>query len=327
MNIPARTTLWTAAAVGVLFGLAFSAPASAQEYPTRPVRLVVPNPPGGAIDMLARLLSQKLNAIWGQPVIVEYKPGANTRVGTDYVAKSAPDGYTLGMVVASHVINPSIRSNMPYDTLKDLSGVTFTAFTTLLISASPSVEANSIAELVALAKRNPGKLSYATPGSGSAPHLAGELLKLMTGIDIVHVPYKGSAGAYPDVISGRVQLIFDPIIGTMPHVKAGKLKPLAVTSPKRWPSAPDIPAVAETVPGFSVASLNGIVVPSATPRELVRRISGDFAVALNAPEFKARLNELGLEPVGNTPEEFDAFIRTEIEKWARVVKTANLTVD
>jgi tripartite-type tricarboxylate transporter receptor subunit TctC len=326
MTIPLRTKLW-AAAVGALLGLAFSVPAGAQGFPTRPVRLVVPNPPGGAIDVLARLLSQKLYAVWSQPVIVEYKPGANTSLGTDYVAKSPPDGYTLGMVVASHVINPSMRSDMPYDTLKDLSGVTFTAFTTILISASPSVEANSIAELVALAKKSPGKLSYASPGSGSAPHLAGELLKLMTGVDIVHVPYKGSAGAYPDVISGRVQLIFDPILGTMPHVKAGKLKPLAVTSPKRWPSAPEIPAVAETVPGFSVASLNGIVVPSATPRELIRKISGDIAAALHAPDFKTRLNELGLEPVGNTPEEFDAYIRTEIQKWATVVKTANLAVD
>jgi len=291
------------------------------------VKLVVPNPPGGAIDTLARLLSQRLQPLWGQPAVVDYKPGANTIVGTDFVAKSAPDGYTLGMVVASHVINPSVRSHMPYDTLKDLSGVTLTALTTILVSASPSLQANSIAELIALAKKNPGKLSYASPGSGSAPHLAGELLKIMTGIEMVHVPYKGAAMAYGDVMSGRLQLLFDPIFGAMPHVKAGKIKALAVTSPRRWPSAPDIPTVAETVPGFSVDSINGIVVPSATPRELVRRISADFASVLKQPDFKARLNEIGLEPVGNTPEEFDAFIRAEIARWAKVVKTANLTVD
>lgn len=314
-------------AVALLLALLLPAVSSAQGFPGRPVRLVVPNPPGGSIDMLARLMSQKLYLLWNQPVIVEYKPGGSTVIGTDYVAKSAPDGYTLGMVVASHVINPSVRSNMPYDTLKDLSGVSLTALTTILISATPTLEANSIAEFVALAKKKPGKLSYASPGSASAPQLAGELLKLLTGIDIVHVPYKGSAGAYGDVMSGRVQLMFDPILGSMPHVKAGKMKPLAVTSPKRWPSAPDIPAVAETLPGFSVDSINGVVVPSATPRELVRRISGDFAAVLKSPDLKARMEEIGLEPVGNTPEEFDAFIRTEIQRWAKVVKAANLTVD
>jgi tripartite-type tricarboxylate transporter receptor subunit TctC len=301
--------------------------AAAQNFPVKPVKLVVPNPPGGAIDTLARLLSTKLQPQWGQPVVVEYKPGANTIVGTDYVAKSPPDGYTLGMVVASHVINPSIRSDMPYDTLRDLSGVTLTALTTILLSASPSLEASSIAELIAMAKKNPGKLSYASPGSGSAPHLAGELLKLMADIDMVHVPYKGAALAYGDVMSGRTQLIFDPIFGAMPHVKAGKMKALGVTSPRRWPSAPDIAAVAETVPGFSVDSINGIVVASATPRDIVRRLSSDLAIVLKQPDFKARLNEIGLEPVGNTPEEFDAFVRNEIARWSKVVKTAKLTVD
>ena len=315
------------AAVGLFLCLAFQLPVNAQVYPSKPVRLVAPNPPGGAIDTLAHLLSSQLHPIWNQPVVVEYKPGANTIIGTDYVAKSAPDGHTLGMVVASHVINPSMQTKMPYDTVKDLAGVTLTAVTTILLSAAPSLEANSLPELIALAKRNPGKLSYASPASGSAPHLAVELLKLMTGADIVHVPYKGAAAAYPDVMSGRVHLLFDPIFGSMAQVKAGKLKPLAVTSPKRWAAAPDIPAIAETVQGFSVYSINGSVVPAATPRELVRRISRDFATALAVPALRTRMGEIGLVPVGNTPDEFDAFVRSEIEKWAKVVKFAKLKND
>ena len=315
------------AVVCLSLGVVLCSHAQAQGFSSKPVKLVVPNPPGGAIDTLAHLLSAKLQPLWGPPVIIDYKPGANTIVGTDYVAKSAPDGTTLGMVVASHVINPTLHANMPYDTLKDLSGVTLTALTTILVTATPSLPANNIAELIAYAKKNPGKLSYASPGSGSAPHLAGELLKQMAGIDMVHVPYKGAAMAYGDVMSGRLQLLFDPIFGSMPQEKAGKLKPLGVTSPTRWPSAPDIPAIAETVPGFSVSSINGIVVPSATPRDLVHRISRDFATVLKAPDFKARLNEIGLEPVGNTPEEFDTFIRTQIALWSKVVKAAHLAVD
>ncbi len=315
------------AGVCLALGAALGSFAHAQGFTTKPVRLIVPNPPGGAIDTLAHLLSSKLQPLWGPPVLIDYKPGANTIVGTDYVAKSAPDGTTLGMVVASHVINPTLHASMPYDTLKDLSGVTRTAMTTILLSATPSLPFNTVGELIAYAKKNPGRISYASPGSGSAPHLAGEQLKLIAGIDMLHVPYKGAAMAYGDVMSGRLQLIFDPIFGSIQHVKAGKLKAIAVTAPKRWPSAPDIPAIAETLPGFSVDSINGIVVPSATPRDLVHRISRDIASVLKQPDFKARLNEIGLEPVGDTPEEFDAFVRNEIARWSKVVKAAHLQVD
>jgi tripartite-type tricarboxylate transporter receptor subunit TctC len=323
-----RRLAWLIAIVGS-FGFGLSAPLAvqAQGFPTKPVHLIVPNAPGGSIDILARLLSQKLQELWGQPVIVEYKPGVGTVLGTDCVAKSAPDGYTLGMVITGHVINPSLRSNMPFDTVRDLSGVTMTAISHVVIEATAGLEANSLAELIALAKKQPGKISYASPGSGSAMHLAGELLKSLTGIDIVHVPYKGSGPAYGDVISGRVQLMIDPLYASMPHIKAGRMKALAVTNRTRSAIAPEIPTVGETIPGFDVQSINGIVVPSATPRELVRKISSDIVKVLQSPDLTARLGELGLQSVGTTPEQFDAYIRTEIDKWAKVVKFSGAKAD
>jgi tripartite-type tricarboxylate transporter receptor subunit TctC len=330
MSVSARAALRRpvrALAAALILGLATSCAALAQGFPAKPVHLVVPNAPGGAIDILARLLSQKLQELWGQPVIVEYKPGAGTVLGTDYVAKSAPDGYTLGMVITAHVINPSLRPNMPFDTLKDLSGVSITAISHVVVEATSSLPVNSLAELIALARKEPGRISYASPGSGSAMHLAGELLKSQTGIDMVHVPYKGSSPAYADVIAGRVQLLIDPLYGSLPYIKSGKLKALAVTNATRSPVASDIPTVAETVPGFNVQSINGIVVPSATPRELVRKISADVVKVLQSPDLKSRLDELGLVPVGSSPEQFDAYIRAEIDKWARVVKFSGAKAD
>ena len=318
-----RGIAWLAA----LAGLWLPVTASAQNFPVRPVHLIVPNAPGGAIDILARTLSVHLQPFWGQPVVVEYKPGAGTVLGTDYVAKSAPDGYTLGMVITGHVINPSLRASMPFDAVKDLSGVTLLGIAHILISATSSFEAGNIAELIALAKKQPGKLSYASPGSGSSMHLAGELLKTMAGIDLQHVPYKGSGPAYPDVIAGRVPLLIDPLFSSMSYIKSGRLKPIAVTNPARASIAPEIPTIAETVPGFSVQSIFGIVVPGQTPRELVRKISADVVTVLRSPDMKARMAELGMETVGNTPEQFDAYIRVEIEKWAKVVKASGAKLD
>jgi tripartite-type tricarboxylate transporter receptor subunit TctC len=296
-------------------------------WPTKPVRLVVPNSPGGGTDILARLLAQKLQDIWGQSVIVEYKPGAGTVTGTEYVIKAVPDGHTLGMSVSSLMINPSLRANLPYDTLKDLSGVTVTAIAHVVIAATRSLEANNLPELIALARKQPGKLSYATAGAGSGLHMAGELLKMTTGIDMVHVPYKGSGPAYPDVIAGRVQLIIDPLFSSLPHIKTGKLKPIAVAGATRAANTPDIPTVAETLPGFNVRSINGIIAPSATPRAVVSKISADFSAALRFKDIRTRMAEVGLEPVGTTPEEFDALIRSEIEKWAKVVKFSGARVE
>jgi tripartite-type tricarboxylate transporter receptor subunit TctC len=313
----------------LVLALAAALPGAAlsQAFPAKPVRLVVPFPPGGATDIIARLLGQKLQEIWGQATVIEYKPGGGTVVGTDYVAKSPPDGYTMGIVITAHVINPGLRSDLPYDTIKDLSGVSMVAVQHIALVATPGLEANTVPELIALAKKNPGRLTYATPGTGTAMHLAGELLKSQAGIDIVHVPYKGGAPAYPDVIAGRVALQIDPMSASMPNIKAGKVKLLAITSPQRAPTVPEVPTVAETLPGFSVMSISGVVVPSATPREVVRKASADINRALAASDLVERMAQQGMEPSGNTLEQFDAFIRAEIEKWSKVVKSSGAKLD
>jgi tripartite-type tricarboxylate transporter receptor subunit TctC len=301
-----------------------SLPALAQTWPTKPVRIIVPNTAGGASDVLARLMSDRLGQVWSQSVIVDYRPGAGTVTGTDHVAKSAPDGYTLGMSVSSLMVNPTLRTNLPYDTLRDLSGVTLTAIAHNVLVATPGLPVATLADVIALAKKQPGKLSYASAGVGSGLHMTSELLKMTAGIDMVHIAYKGSAPAYPDLISGRVQLMVEPLYAALPYIKNGKMKPIAVASPQRAANMPDLPTFAETLPGFAVQSLNGIIVPSATPRALVSRISADFGTVLKQPDLRAKMAEIGLEPVGSTPEQYDALIRSEIEKWAKVVKFAGI---
>ncbi|HUN67926.1 MAG TPA: tripartite tricarboxylate transporter substrate binding protein [Burkholderiales bacterium] len=307
--------------------ICISIAASAQQFPSRTVSLVVPNPPGGSIDILARVFAQKLQEMWNVPVIVDNKAGGGTLVGMDYVAKSAPDGHTLCMVVTPMVILPALREQMPYDTLKDLAPVTLIGTSSILIAASPALEANNIQELIALAKKRPGKLTYASPGSGSSMHLAFELLKMDAGIDILHVPFKGGAQAYPEVMSGRIDLQLDPAFSIYRHVKSGKLKAIAVTSLKRDPASPEIPAVSETIPGFNVVSMNGVVAAGATPKALVQRLNSDFRKLLAQAEVARRLSEFGIEPVGNSPEEFEAFIRSEIARWSKVAKAANIRMD
>ncbi|HEV8109686.1 MAG TPA: tripartite tricarboxylate transporter substrate binding protein [Burkholderiales bacterium] len=313
--------------IALLFLLVFSGSALAQAFPSRTVTLVVPNPPGGAIDIQARIYAQKLQDLWGQPVIVDYKPGAGTLLGMEHVAKSAPDGHTLCLVVTPLVILPALREKMPYDTLKDLAPVTLTGVSSIMIAASPTLRAGNIAELIALAKKQPGKLTYASPGLGSSMHLAGELLKMEAGIDLLHVPFKGGVQAYPELMAGRIDLQLDPTFGIYRHVKGGKMKAIAVTSARRDPAAPEVPTVGETLPGFNVLSINGIVAAGATPRELVSRISADLRKLLREPDTTRRLEELGIEPVGNSPEEFGAFIKSEIERWKRVAKAANVKME
>ena len=311
-----RTLIKTAAALAAAPTLVRAQSA----WPNRPVKLVVPFGAGGATDIIARLISQKLSELWGQSVLVDYKPGAGTVLGTDFVAKSAPDGYTMGMVITAHVINPSLRTAMPFDTVRDLSGVSLVAISHILLSATPGLAANNIRELIALAKKE--KLSYATPGTGTSMHLAGELLKTAAGIDLTHVPYKGGSAAYPDVIAGRVALLFDPMFASMGHVKAGRLKPIAITSNERAASNPEIGTIAEAVPGFEVKSISGVVAPAATPREIVRKASADIGRVLAMAEVKSRMAEVGMEPAATTPEAFDTFVKREIERWAPVVKAA-----
>jgi tripartite-type tricarboxylate transporter receptor subunit TctC len=297
---------------------------TAQAFPTKPVRLIVPFPPGGATDIIGRLVAGKMQEVWGQPVIVENRPGAGTVVGTDLVAKSAPDGHTLGVVVTAHVINPSLRQNMPYDTVKDLAAVTQVSVQHLVMAAHPSLEANNIAELVALAKKNPGKLAYATPGSGTAMHLSVELLKVQAGIDLVHVPYKGGAPAQQDVMGGRVPILLDVLYAVQPLINSGKIKVIALLSPQR---VSNLPVVAEVVPGVSALSIVGLVAAGGTPRELVQAISTDVSRAVRSSDLTQRMTQLGMEPVGSTPEQFDTLIRAEIEKWARVVKISGAKAD
>lgn len=310
-------------AAALSFGLlAFTA--QAQNFPTRQVTLVVPFTPGGPTDVIARLMTQKLSEAWARPVVIEYKPGAGTVIGIDNVAKSTPDGHTIGIVVSSYSINPALRRSMPYDTLRDLSGVTLLTSFSMAIAANPSVPFDDVKGLVEYAKRNPGKLAFATPGAGGTSHLSGELLNGLAGIDMMHVPYKGSAPAQTDVMGGRVQLMFDPLFSVMPFVRGGKMKAIAVTAERRVPGFEQIPSVAETFPGFNVTGYLGFVVPSATPRAIVAKIHADSARAMKVADLAARITELGNQAVGSTPEEFDAFVATDMQKWVKVIRDAKI---
>ncbi len=301
--------------------------AHAQEFPKGVVKLVVPFPPGGPTDIVGRVMAQKLGEVWNASVVVENKPGAGTSIGTDAVAKSAPDGQTIGMVITAYMINPSLQAKLPFDTLKDLTNVTQLVTQHVVLVAHPAAPFNTVAELVAYAKKNPGKLTYASPGTGTSAHLAGELLKNEAGIDMVHAPYKGSGPAQVDLVAGRVDLMMDVYHSAKPQVEAGRLKVIALAAPTRPAGLAQYPAIAETVPNVSVTSLFGFVVPAATPRPIVMRIYADSLRVLAMPEVRDRLAGLGLEVVGSTPEQFDAFVRSEIAKWAKVVKDNNIKAD
>jgi tripartite-type tricarboxylate transporter receptor subunit TctC len=307
---------------------AFTMPTWAQDaWPARPVKLVIPFPPGGATDAVGRIVAQQLSAMWKQPVVSDNKPGAGTIIGTDAVAKAAPDGYTLGMVISAHNINPSLRSRLPYDTVKDLSGVSHVGIQHMCIAANPAVEANNIPELIALAKRPGQQLSYASPGSGTAMHLAMELFNVNAGVKITHVPYKGGAPAQQDVVGGQVPLIVDVYHSIAPLMKAGRLKPIAMLSPRRLPALPNVQTVSETIPQVVALSIVGVVAPAGTPRAIINKASTDIAAMLKTPAIAAQFAEMGIEPVGSTPEAYDALIASEIAKWGPVVKASGATVD
>jgi tripartite-type tricarboxylate transporter receptor subunit TctC len=297
-------------------------PASALAYPAKAIRLVVPFPPGGVTDRLARTMGQKLQEAWGQPVIVDNRPGASGMIAGEAVAKAAPDGYTLMMGhIGTHAVNASLYPAMPYDPVKDFAPISLLVSVPNLVLAHPSVPAGSMRELIALARGRPGRLNYASPGSGSSTHMTGELLKLLAGVVIVHVPYKGPGPAQAAVLAGEVDLLFDPIASTYPHVKAGRLKGLAVTSTERSPAAPEIPTVAESgVPGFEVVVWVGAFAPAGTPPAIVRRLNAELVRSLEAPDVRGPLVQQGVTPVGSTPDAFAAHVQRELAKWARVVK-------
>ncbi|MFO1269770.1 MAG: tripartite tricarboxylate transporter substrate-binding protein [Rubrivivax sp.] len=319
----------TGAAAAVAAGLPLAAlgQGAAANWPTKPVRIIVPNVPGGALDILARLLESELTKIWKQPIVVEFKPGAGTISGTDFVAKSAPDGYTLGILAIGVLgIQPALRKDMPFDTLRDLSG-TMLVVGNIVMTASPNAPYNNLAELVAWGKANKGKLSYATAGAGSSMHLAGEQLNILTGIEMQHIPYKGAGGAYPDVMEGRVPLLIDPLFSSMPHIASGKLKAIAVMGLKRDPAAPNIPAAGETFPDFDFASNLGIGLPRATPPEIIAKINTDVNRAIRSEALAPRLKEMGLVITGSTPEQFDAHMRKSLKTFAEIVRVAKVTAN
>jgi tripartite-type tricarboxylate transporter receptor subunit TctC len=298
-------------------------------FPTKPVRMIVPFPPGGATDIIGRLVAGKMQEVWGQPVIVENRPGAGTVVGTDMVAKSPPDGHTLGFVVTAHVINPSLRQNMPFDTLKDLAAVSHVSVQHLVIAAHPSVEANNVAELIALAKKNPGKLNYASSGNGSAPHMAAVLFSRVAGVDMVHVPFKGGAPAVQSVLAGDTQLSFATPPSVLPLVQAGRLRALAVTSRTRTPLVPGVPGMGEAgLPDYEIAFWYGLFVPAGTPAEVTQRLYAATGEALRSPNVAPALARDGTEISGSTsPADFAAFLGREAPLWARLVKESGAKAD
>jgi tripartite-type tricarboxylate transporter receptor subunit TctC len=292
-------------------------------YPLKPIRLVAPFPPGGGTDFLARLFGQKMSETLSQQVVVDNRGGAGGTIGTDIVAKAPPDGYTIILVSASHAINPGLYPKLPYDSINDFAPITQIATSPGILVVNPSLPVKSVKELIALARAKPGQINYASAGSGTPPHLAGELFKLMAKIDMVHVPYKGNAPAFTDVIGGQVSLIFPTMPSAMPFIKSGKLRPIAVTSAKRSPAAPDIPTIAESgLPGYEATSWYGILAPGRTPREIVAKLHEVLVSIIGATDMKDKLAAQGLDPVGNTPQQFAAVIKAEIAKWLKVVKAS-----
>jgi tripartite-type tricarboxylate transporter receptor subunit TctC len=301
----------------------------AANYPAKPVRLVVPFPAGGTTDILARAVAQKLSEAWGRQMIVDNRPGAGGNIGSDLVAKSAPDGYTLLMgTVGTHAINPSLYKNMPYDHVKDFAPVILVAGVPNVLVVNPSLPVHSVPELIAYAKANPGKLNFASSGNGTSIHLSGELFKAMTGVEMTHVPYKGSAPALTDLIGGQVQLMFDNLPSSLPFIKAGKLRALAVTSGARAAALPDLPTLAESgLPGFEASSWFGVLAPAGTPRDIVAKLNGAIAGWLASPEAKGKLLAQGAIAAGGTPEDFARHIGAETSKWAKVVKASGAHID
>ena len=317
-------------AIAWLIAAALASPlAWAQPYPNKPIRMVAPSTPGDAPDVIARLVADKLSTALGQQVVVENRPGAGGVVGSDYVAKAAPDGYTLIMGNAgSHGINAAVYSKLPYDIQKDFAPVSQVAVAPNVMVINPSVPASTVAEFIAYAKANPGKLSYASGGNGSSAHMSMELFKSMSGIDIQHVPYKGSSPALTDVVSGQVVAFIGNMPPTVPLIKAGKLKALAVTTRSRSALMPELPTISEAgLPGYETVAWFGVLAPAGTPPEVVNKLSAEIGKIAKSPEIREKLVAMGAEPVGSTPEEFKAVIDRDIAKWKPLAQKVNIKVD
>jgi tripartite-type tricarboxylate transporter receptor subunit TctC len=297
-------------------------------FPTKPVRIVVPFAPGGGTDLIARTLGQKLSAAWNQQVLVDNRPGGGTVIGSDIVAKSAPDGHTMLLTANPHTTNPALHAKLPYDTVRDFAGITQIASAPMIVTVHPALPARSMRDLIALAKQRPGQLSYATSGNAGPQHLAGELFRFMAGIDMVHVPYKGSAPAITDLIAGQTQLTFGSTFTVIPQVNAGRLRALAVTTAQRSAVLPNVPTIAESaLPGYEATTWYGIFTPAAVPRTVVVKLHADIARALKLPDVAERLTRDGSDPVASEPAAFDAHVRAEIDKAQRIVKASGMRLD
>ena len=309
--------------------LALPLAANAQGWPTKqPIKFIVVYPPGGASDVTARLIGAKLGEVLGTSVVIENKPGANGIIATDFVAKSAPDGYTMLMAnLGPNALNPVVYKKLPYDAIKDFTGVTLTTIVPQVVVVNQDVPVKTIPELIAYTKANPGKVSFGSAGQGASNHLSGELLNAMGGIKMQHVPYKGDAPSIVDLIGGQIQLALPTTVAGLPHVRSGKLRAIGVTSKKRLESLPDVAAVAETLPGYEAVSWGGVMVPAGTPKEIVNRLNVEINKILKMPDVAAKLEGLGAIIVGSTPEEFDKYVKDEIAKWGKVARDNNIALD
>ena len=299
----------------------------AQTFPSKPIRIVVPFTPGGPNDILARMIGQRYTAVWGQQTLVDNRPGGGTVIGTDIVAKAPADGHTLLMVSTSHAANPSLMSKLPFDTLRDFVSVGQAVSSPNVLVVHPSVPARNTRELLDIAKARPGQITFASGGSGAATHLAGELLKILGGVEMTHIPYKGAGPATIDLISGQVTWMFGTILPTIPHVRSGKLRALAVSGKRRAEILPEVPTVAEHVPGFEASSWYGVFAPAGTPAEVIIKLNQEMARALTPVEVRQRLAAEGTEVVAGNPEDFMQLFRAEAAKWARVIKQAGIRLE
>lgn len=312
----------------LLASVAFAGPSFAQGYPAKPVKVIVGFPPGGAVDVLGRIFADKLGTMWGQPVLVENRAGATGNIASDLTAKSAPDGYTILFTANTHVTNGALYSKLPYDPIKDFTPISKVTYYSLVLVAHPSVAAKNLEELIALAKANPGKLAFSSAGNGAPTHLTAELFRAAAKIDILHVPFKGSAAATTALLGGQVPLAFSNPIVALPQVKAGRLRALVTTGTGRSPIFPDIPSVAEAgYPGLEAGTWHLFLGPAGLPREIVAKLANDIVAVLKMADVRERLAVMGVEPIGTTPEQLAAIMRADMDKWTRVIRAANIKLD
>jgi tripartite-type tricarboxylate transporter receptor subunit TctC len=324
--MPSRRNLLAAAAALIVVSTATAG--LAQSYPSKPVRVVVPYPPGGSTDIVARVIGEQLSQSMGQRFVVDNRPGAGGNIGMQLAAGAEPDGYTVVVGTTAHAINMTLFKDLPYDTVKDFEPIALLTEIPLILVVNPAVEAQSVADLIALAKERPGTLNVASSGNGQSTHLAAEMFNAMAGIKLTHVPYKGSAPAITDVMAGHVQLMFDTVMSALPHVQAGKLRALAVSSAERAPVAPDVPTIAEAaLPGYEAIAWNGLFAPAGTPRAIIDQLNAEVVRALQSEKVKEQLASLGATARPTTPSDFSTYVRDEVAKWAKVVKESGATVE